>query len=262
MLHRMGRSPPIGTVPATQDRSAGRAPWWAARTLAERAADAPRKANAAGRKRRDAWRAGFADDDLLAARIGHAGIAGEDALAAALSDGAPPASARAPQWWALVERALEADPTGFAPQEGDDRAAADPSHGGRWIAARFAAHARHCLAAHPDARDDAIDPLARELVGAVAAMCRRALALELDATCLVDGWAPEESVERAAELMRGFSDGERALELLSSNPALARLVADRTALAIDAGMEILDRLHDDLPRVRAELLGGGGRGGG
>lgn len=254
----MGRCPRIGTVPATQGRSAGRAPWWAARTLAERAADAPRKANAAGRRRRDTWRAGFAGDDLLAARIGHAGIADEDALAAALSDGAPPADAQAPEWWALVERALEAQPGDFAPEDAGDRDAADPRHGGRWIAARFAAYAHSRLAAHPDARDDAVDPLARGLVRGLAAVCRCALAVELEAARLVDGWAPEEAVERAAELMRGYAETERARDLLASNPGLARLVADRTALAIAAGLELLDRLRDDLPRVREQLLDGAG----
>lgn len=130
----------------------------------------------------------------------------------------------------------------------------DPRQGGRRLAAFFAAHARACLGAHPHARAEVVDPLARALIPGLAAMCRRALALELEATRLVEVWPAQEAAERAARLLHEIAEPALARALLAANPALARLMADRTAAAIDAGGEILDRLHADLPRVVEELL--------
>ncbi len=143
-----------------------------------------------------------------------------------------------------------------APPGLDDLDPGDPLVGGRWVAARFVAHLAAGLAAHPDARADAVEALAAGIARSTAGACREPVVLDLAATAAIEGWPADEAAERRAAALRTFARPERVLELLRANPALALLLCDRARLALHAGRELLARLRADGPAVRAGLLGG------
>jgi hypothetical protein len=221
--------------------------WSAARGLAERRGA---RTTERGERERAAWQASLGED-LLALRARSADLA-PSALAGALS-GAPPADdAPPPPWVRDVEAALSRTPAPATAAGGGSAVDVAASH----VAGFFVAAIGEALGRHPHARPDAVALLADGAQRGLARACRRAVALEIGVTSAIEGWAEDEAKERSAVVAGALARPAAAREVLAANPALARMLADRTRLAIEAGEELLGRLHDDLPRVRAELLDG------
>ncbi len=272
-------------------------PWWRARSLAERARDtraaeageedasggpgegcgapddgsvaggarggggpgeacgAPDDGSAAGGARARRWEQALPDPEILAERLREAGADGV-ALDAVLTERPPPADAREPEWWRWIAQTL-APGTRSPVRDGDDERDADALHGSLRLVAPFAGRVRADLREHPAARADAVRLLTHNVAFELAELCRPAVAMELAATRAAERWTARTTPARAATLLRSLGGAEEALALFAEHPGLARMVACRARLAVEAGRELLERLDADLERVRAELLGGG-----
>ena len=231
-------------------------PWWRARSLAERAQDATVAAPmpAAATDRRSRWEAVLPDDAVLAERLGAAGAC-LTSLDAVLADDLPPRDVREPDWWRWIAETLAPGTRSTVP-DGSDAQDADALRGALRLVAPLARRVRARLAEHPAARADAVRLLTHNIAFELAELCRPAVAMELAATRAAERWPAGDGIPRAAALLRSLGRAEDALALFCEHPGLARMVACRAQLAVEAGGELLERLHADLPEVRDALLGG------
>ncbi len=169
-----------------------------------------------------------------------------------LADGGPPAGEAPPDWWTTVEEALE---LGAALEDRGDGAEADASRGTLRLVAPFVRRALRTLRAHPAGTRDAVQGLANALATELVDLARPTVAVELVIARATERWPADEARARAAALLRGLGEPARARALLAERPVLARLLADRAGLAIEAGSEVLERIAADASMLE-ELLGG------
>ncbi len=166
-----------------------------------------------------------------------------------VADGEPPT------WWRHIETTLQPG-TRSTIADRDDAADADVTRGALRLVAPFVRRAHRTLREHPSATAPALRSLADTLARELIELARPAVALELVATRVAGGWGPEELERETAAALRDLGRAEGARALLDAHPSLARMIVERVRLAVGAGRELLDRIESDLPRVRAELLGG------
>lgn len=167
----------------------------------------------------------------------------------AAADGAPPA------WWEHFEATL-APGTRSTIRDRDDDADADVARGALRLVAPFARRAHRTLRAHPSATNPAARSLALALAEELAELSRPAVVLELVAARAAGGWREDEVQRESAARLRELGGAEDARVLLEAHPSLARMLVERTRMALEAGRELLDRVAAEQPRVRDELLGG------
>lgn len=229
------------------------APWLPARGLSERAA-APRP-GARDEVRARRWAESLGGDAALAARLACTGLTPRELPAVLAHDGERAADDRPPGWWNLVTATLGQDDRGAVPDASDEEDA-DVPRGAVRLVAPFARRAHAALRAHPEGGDGAARAIAEALATELAELAVPTLATELVLARAVEGWDAADATRRAADMLRALGRPERALALFAEVPGLARLIAERTRLAEEAGIELLNRVAADRPRVRDELLGG------
>ena len=89
----------------------------------------------------------------------------------------------------------------------------------------------------------------------LAGLCAPVVMLEMQAAALAGELSGDSPEERAAGFMDELSLPRRRRTLLAENPALARLLCDRTRLQTAAAVELLERLARDQERIAGELCG-------
>lgn len=236
--------------------------WWHARTLNERRSDSS-EAGAARSERLARWRDEFPDDAVFAARLGLAGL-DRDGLARVLGAAdRPPSDESAPAWWQWVTEAVENRPEAVVSDEhaGDGdlvrgcvRLVAPLARSARQeIQRRYRTHG-HAYGTAFDA-DVAAGLFARSIAVELAGLASAAVVLELQAARVAGALTGTTPNERAARFLRQLEQPAQSRSFFGGNPALSRALHDRAQLAIEAGVELLERLTVDWPRLCHELLG-------
>lgn len=193
-------------------------------------------------------------EEAFAARMAATGLT-SDELPRLLADAGDDATDIAPDWWTLVTATLEPDGRRAVP-DADDEQDADVMRGALRLAVPFARRVHHALRAHREGADGAALTLAQALAGEIIELAVPTIATELVLAEAVERWDEDDATRRAAEALRALNEPQQARALLEEHPGLARLIADRTRLAIEAGLELLERVAVDRPCVRDELFGG------
>ncbi|HWC26087.1 MAG TPA: type 2 lanthipeptide synthetase LanM [Solirubrobacteraceae bacterium] len=227
------------------------APWWRARSLAQRAAGGDGVGDGVGVGDALAgWRADFPDDEVLAERLRVAGGAPAElpALLAAARRGPSP-GASPPAWWRSIEDAF---------MRGGSARASEPGGGLLDGCLALVQPLRECAERELErtAGSAAARIFSRWIALELAELSAPAVALELRASALAGDLHGDTAEARAAAFMAGLGRPQRALELLADSAALARLLHDRLRLGVDAARELLGRLDADRPKLVAQLLGG------
>lgn len=260
----------------TGDVPAALAPGWWARglNLAERCALAgpPVPAPAAGQRaarRLVRWKESYnlAESGQFDRRLAAAGLT-EAELLALLAEDAASLAARAaepPAWARFTEDVFAGVANDRAvPDLPDSDDAQTWLAGFRVIVAPFvtAAVPRFVAAASERSLGDLVDigalrrGLAEQINQGLAALAARTLVLELNVLRVTGHLAGATPTDRYWEFVRHFASPAGLAALLEEYPVLARLLAQRAELTVEALLELLDRLAADRDASVAELFGG------